>query len=198
MSVFVYNDERHTYTINGVVLPSVTEVIDNGLHPYDGVPRELLERAARFGTAMHLMVKYYLAGELDEETLDEPLAGCLVGFKKFTADYCHFFDEECTIENPGYHPKLKYGGTPDLDFPSRIIDLKSRATNMLTDSIQTAAYDHMTGKGNRERYVLELYQDESYKLVRLNPTKKSGDLAWCRFRYLLDYYNMKSEIERWK
>jgi hypothetical protein len=197
MSEFVYYDERHIYTLDGVVLPGVTGVIDNGLHPYAGVPKELLDRAARFGSAMHLMVKYYLAGELDEETLDEPLQGCLAGFKKFQNDYHHFFDEECTIEKPGYHPKLKYAGTPDLDFPSRVIDTKSRETNMLTDGIQVGAYDHMTGKGNRERYVLELYQDGSYKLVRLNPTKKSGDLAWSRFRYLLDFYNMGKEVERW-
>lgn len=198
MSNFVFDEGRHVYTLNGAVLPGVTTVIDNGLQPYAGVPRELLERAARFGTAMHLMVKYYLAEELDEDDLDPPLAGCLDGFKRFINDYRHFFDEAVEIEKPGYHPKLKYAGTPDLDFQSRLIDLKSRETNMLTDSIQTAAYDHMTGKGDRERYVLELHQDGSYKLVRLNPTKKSSDLAWSRFRYLLDYYNMGKEISKWK
>jgi len=198
MSNLVFDEDRHVYTLDGEVLPSVTAVIDNGLRPYAGVPRELLERAARFGSAMHLMVKYYLVGELDEDSLDPALAGCLLGFKAFQAERQDIFEEQPIIEKPGCHKRLKYAGTPDLDFPRSIIDLKSRETNMLTDGIQTAAYDHMTGKGDRERYVLELHQDGSYKLVRLNPTKASGDLAWRRFRYLLDYHNMGEEIKRWK
>jgi len=198
MSNFVFDEGRHVYTLNGADLPSVTTVIDNGVRPYAGVPRELLDRAARFGTAMHLMVKYYLAEELDEDSLDPPLAGCLQGFKTFQAERPDIFEEQPIVEKPGYHKRLKYAGTPDLDFPRIVIDIKSRETNMLTDGMQTAAYDHMTGKGDRERYVLELHQDGNYKLVRLNPTKKSGELAWSRFRYLLDYHNMGEEIKRWK
>ena len=69
---------------------------------------------------------------------------------------------------------------------------------MLTDAIQLAAYDHMTGNGKRERYVLELKQDASYVFTLMNPTKKAGDEAWSRFRYLMDYYKMTKEIEKWK
>lgn len=198
MNNFVFDEQRHVYTLDGEVLPGVTSVIDHGLQPYAGVPKELLERAARFGTAMHLTIKYYLMDDLDEYSLNPSLAGCLAGFKKFQDDCPQLFDEQPIIEKPGYHPKLKYAGTPDLDFPSRVIDLKSRKTNILTDAIQTAAYDNMTGKGNRARYVLELYQDASYNLVRLNPTKRSGEDAWRRFRFLLDHYRNQQEIERWK
>lgn len=197
MSDLIFDETLHRYTLDGDVLPSVTQII-KPLYDFSMVPAGVLQRAAEFGTAMHLAVKLYLNDDLDEDSLDEPLQGCLSAFKEFQDTYHHIFKETPVVEKTGYHARLKFAGTPDLDFPSRVIDLKSRKVNMLTDGIQTAAYDHMTGKGNRERYTLELYQDGSYALTRLNPTKKSSDLAWCRFRYLLDYYNATKEIERWK
>ncbi len=197
MNNFAFDEDRHVYTLDGEPLPSVTQII-RPLHDFSEVPPDVLRRAAEFGTAVHKTVELYLDDDLDEDSLDEPLCGCLLAFKAFQSVHWDIFDEQPIIEKPGYHPKLKYAGTPDLDFPSRVIDLKSRKTNMLTDAIQTAAYDHMTGKGNRARYVLELYQDASYNLVRLNPTKRSGEDAWRKFRFLLDHYRNQEEIERWK
>ncbi len=197
MSELRFDADTHTYYLGNEKLPSVTQIL-KPLYDFSAVPVDVLERACRFGTAVHQTIEYYLADDLDEDSLDEPLHNCLLAFKAFQSDHYDIFEETPVVEKPGYHPKLKYAGTPDLVFPSRAIDLKSRKVNMLTDAIQVAGYDHMTGKGNRERYVLELYQDTSYNLVRLNPTKKSGDLAWSRFRLLLDHYRNKQEIERWK
>lgn len=197
MSNLIFDETLHRYTLDGEVLPSVTQII-KPLYDFSAVPDGVLQRAADFGTAVHKTVELYLKDDLDEDSLDEPLYNCLLAFQAFEADHYDIFDETPVVEQIGYHPKLKYAGIPDLAFPSRIIDIKSRKVNMFTDSIQLAAYDHMTGNGERERLVLELCDDTSYTLTCVNPTKRSGKEAWSRFRYLLDYYNMAKEIERWK
>lgn len=195
MSEFIFNEELHRYTLNGVVLPSVTQIL-KPLHDFSCVPADVLRRACEFGTAVHKTVELYLRDDLDEDSLDEPLYNCLLAYKAFEADHYDVLDCSYQIETIQYHPKLKYAGTPDID-GDVVIDIKSRPCNLLTDSIQLAAYDHFKS-GKRDRYVLELKQDASYVLTHVNPTKKSGDLAWCRFRMLLDYHKMTQEIERWK
>ena len=199
MSEFIFNEELHRYTLDGEVLPSVTTVINNGLHTYAAVPKELLERAARFGTSMHLAIKLYLADDLDEDSLDPPLKGCLDGFKRWVDDYRdEYHIDFSNVEVPGYHKRLKYAGTPDIEMEEAVIDLKSRPISMLTDPIQLTAYDHMTGGGNRPCYILELKQDSTYVFTSALPTRKSAAEAWSRFRYLLDYYNMGKQIELWR
>lgn len=197
MSDLIFDETLHRYTLDGEVLPSVTQIL-KPLHDFSAIPADVLRRAADFGTAVHKTVELYLKDDLDEDSLDEPLYNCLLAFKAFEADHYDIFDETPVIEKIGYHPKLKYAGTPDLDFPSRVIDLKSRGANTLTDALQLCLYDHMTGNGKREHFVLELYQDGAYSLVELNKTAKKRAESWSRARYLLDYYNATKEIERWK
>ena len=197
MSDLIFDETLHRYTLNGEVLPSVTQIL-KPLYDFSAVPADVLRRAGEFGTAVHKAVELYLKDDLDEDSIDEPIYNCLMAYQAFEADHYDIFDETPIVEQIGCHPKLKYAGTPDLAFPSRIIDIKSRKVNMLTDAIQLAAYDHMTGNGERERLVLELYDDASYTLTCVNPTKRSGKEAWARFRYLLDYHKMTQEIERWK
>ncbi len=197
MSDLIFDETLHRYTLNGEVLPSVTQIL-KPLYDFSAVPVDVLRRAGEFGTAVHKAVELYLKDDLDEDSIDEPIYNCLMAYQAFEADHYDIFDETPIVEQIDYHPKLKYSGTPDLVFPSRIIDIKSRKVNMLTDAIQIAAYDHMTGNGDRERLVLELYDDASYTLTCVNPTKKSGKEAWSRFRFLLDHYRNQQEIERWK
>lgn len=193
MSELIFDETLHRYVLDGQVLPSVTQVL-KPLYDFSFVNPDLLRRAAEYGTALHKTVELYLKNDLDEDSLDDALKGPLDAFKEWQRATN---EVDPIIETFCYHPRLKYAGTPDLAYPHSIIDIKSRPVNMLTDPIQLAAYDHF-GKGNRARFVLELKQDGTYNFTRVNPTKKSGDLAWSRFRYLLDYYNATKEIERWK
>lgn len=196
MPDFRFCESSHTYTLNGVRLASVTEIIDGALNLYAGVPRELMERAQQFGRAVHKTVELYLLDDLDEPSLDDGLRGPLEAFKRWQDGYPHFC-QGARIEQPGYHKRLKFAGTPDIE-GCAVIDIKSRKVNMLADPMQCAGYDHMTGDGKRERYCLELRQDGKPIFTRLNPTKKSGDEAWSRFRFLHDLHNSKMEVERWK
>lgn len=58
--VLEYIDETHTYLYDGVVLPSVTQLLQKKFgSKYDGIPKKVLERAAQLGTALHKAVEDY-------------------------------------------------------------------------------------------------------------------------------------------
>lgn len=53
-----YNSEWHTYRFNGKIIPSVTQLLDDGT--YTGVPEEILESARLRGTLIHKEIEDYL------------------------------------------------------------------------------------------------------------------------------------------
>ena len=58
--VLEYIDETHTYIYNGVVIPSITQMLKVKFgNKYDGIPRDILERAAQLGTALHKAMEDY-------------------------------------------------------------------------------------------------------------------------------------------
>ena len=53
-----YDDESHTYLCDGLIVPSVTEIIREYLgSKYDGVPADVLAEAARKGTLLHEVIE---------------------------------------------------------------------------------------------------------------------------------------------
>lgn len=55
-----YFDDTHTYIYDGVILPSVTQIIKIKFgHKYDGVPAFVLQRASVKGTAVHSAIERY-------------------------------------------------------------------------------------------------------------------------------------------
>lgn len=196
MNDFKFDEETHIYTLGGVKLPSVTQIL-RPLYDFSAVHPDVLARAAAYGTAVHRTIELYLKDDLDEDGLDENLRNPLQAFKKWQADDMEQRERLYVIETPQYHEKLKYAGTADLMCSGMVIDIKSRPVNMLTDPIQLAAYDNF-GSGKRQRYVLELKQDASYVFTHVNPTIKKSAEAWQKFRYLYDFFKMQQEIELWK
>ena len=199
MSDIILIEETHTYLVDGERYPSTTQVIsDAGLTDFSMVSPDIMERACQWGNAVHAMSDYWLRGVLNEDDLDPALQGPLNALKKWLIEHYAYFAGDPIVEKFGKHKKLRYCGKPDIVFPDVIIEIKSRKVNMLTDPIQLASYDNLDGNGKRKRYVLELKMDGTYVYTRVNPTRKVSDLAWSRFRYLLDLYYMKREVEKWK
>ena len=53
-----YDDAGHTYLCDGLIVPSVTEIIREYLgSKYDGVPADVLAEAARKGTLLHEVIE---------------------------------------------------------------------------------------------------------------------------------------------
>ena len=58
--VLEYIDETHTYLYDGIVLPSVTQLLKCKFGgKYDGIPKATLDRAAEMGTAVHKAIEDY-------------------------------------------------------------------------------------------------------------------------------------------
>lgn len=58
--VLEYIDETHTYLYEGVILPSVTQLLQKKFsRKYDGIPEHILKRAADLGTALHKAIEDY-------------------------------------------------------------------------------------------------------------------------------------------
>jgi hypothetical protein len=77
-----YDDTTHTYFIDGIKVPSVTQVLRAG-----GVATEqYMDRfAADRGSAVHLACSMHLNGDLDPASLDYRLVPYVSAFKRFVA-----------------------------------------------------------------------------------------------------------------
>lgn len=61
-----FDQERHEYTLDQVVVPSVTQVLRaSGLIDFSGIPEGILEAAQRRGTIVHQAAHYYNEHDLD-------------------------------------------------------------------------------------------------------------------------------------
>jgi hypothetical protein len=56
-----YNDEWHTYKLNGEIIPSVSKLLDDG--SYKDVDEEILKRAQERGHLIHKEIEMYLKSE---------------------------------------------------------------------------------------------------------------------------------------
>lgn len=136
-----YDDASHSYFLDGVRIPSVTEVLQGaGLTDFSAVPAAVLKAACAFGKAVHLACEFHDRGVLDEDALDPALKPYLEGWKKFK-QFCDFAPNE--IEQPIYSSTYRFAGTPDrvglLCGGFAIVDIKSGADNPAT-AIQLAGY----------------------------------------------------------
>ncbi|KKM90666.1 hypothetical protein LCGC14_1236460, partial [marine sediment metagenome] len=120
-----FHPEGHRYLLDGQEVPSVTQVLE----PYTGleyVDRELLRRAAEFGTHVHEACHLFNIDSLDRLTLDPALA-------PYVSAWEQFLDDTGAVVLQSEHRvasrKFKYAGTLDTTVfwgkSKRLIDIKS-------------------------------------------------------------------------
>ena len=69
--VLEYIDETHTYLYDGVMLPSVTQLLQKKFKSkYDGIPKSVLQRAAERGTALHKAIEDYEYQGIDTDLVE--------------------------------------------------------------------------------------------------------------------------------
>lgn len=152
------------YEVDGIKLPSVTEVLKfGGLYgEYRNVSRETLERKAYLGNAVHLATHLYDEGSLDRATVAEQVAPYLDAWKSFV-DLFGF--ETTRSEMFVYSKRHKFAGTLDrigkVKGKTFLIDIKTTAgMNEKAVAMQTAgyklAYEEMTGEHIDRRYAVQL------------------------------------------
>lgn len=54
-----FDDETHTYIVDGIIVPSVSAILKTFFDDYQGVSRSVLEQASARGTALHEAIEIY-------------------------------------------------------------------------------------------------------------------------------------------
>jgi hypothetical protein len=155
-----FDPVTHTYSFNGQVVPSVTQVlqaegyIDTTWFTEYGRDR---------GKMAHLAIHLYDMQDLDEEGLDPALAPYLEGWKKFKQESGFVLRES---EVPHCHPFRQYAGTPDkigtINGKSAVIDIKTGAVQEWT-RLQLSAYVELVTVEPMARYSVQLKNDGTYR-----------------------------------
>lgn len=70
--VLEFDEETHTYLVDGIIVPSVTQVLKVRFgRKYEGVNKEVLRKAAQRGTEIHKAIEDYCTGEWDKLDIKE-------------------------------------------------------------------------------------------------------------------------------
>jgi len=177
-----FNKERHEYKLDGVILPSVTQVIKSA-----GLVDDTFfdEYSCRRGTAVHLATALYDEGTLDESTVADEIKGYLAGWVKFLKESKF---EIRDIEFRQSSKTYQYAGTIDrvglLNGLASILDIKTGALNPAV-GVQLAAYKHLSA-GDDKTYAVQLKANGTYAL------KKYDDPAdWTAFTACLNLYKWR-------
>lgn len=175
MSDLTFDPAEHRYTLDGRVLPSVTQILE----PYEdwsGINPEVLAAAMERGTRVHAAAALMLDGFIGPHDSGDDIAPYLVQFDRFLSESGFV---SALSEARVYSTKLGYAGTLDLygGLPNRksvLIDIKTGSVPR-TAGPQTAAYAralkecHGYGMDTKYRYAL-LLRPEGYKLIPLADT----------------------------
>lgn len=182
------------YNIDGVVLPSVTEVLGMyGIGTFDGIPEHILRNAADRGDHVHQICNDIDNG-LPEWWEGSDLQGYAEGYKQFRADYGW---EPIHTEKPMVHPVYRYGGTLDylgrckrwvmkrLSAPHLVLDIKSGVEiDLKYWSLQTGGYmglamvEEPDMVGSMTRAALKLRPDGRYRLYEFTDHLVATRLFW--------------------
>lgn len=155
-----FDEATHTYTYDGVRLPSLSEVLQTvNISDYSGVSEEVMEAARKFGKAVHSACQFYDRGTLNEHKLDDKLRPYLQGWINFCEDFkCSWL----IIEEPMCSLKYRFATTPDrigyVKDRMAAVEIKSTSSLMPSTEVQTAAHALVYNEGaSRTMRVLDRY-----------------------------------------
>lgn len=167
----LFNEKDHTYSLNGILVPGVTTVLnDEGITNYDAIPEETKEKAFYRGNCVHRAIELDLNGNLDFKNLATDWTPYVEAARKFVSDYDV---QPLHIEQLVWSKKRMFAGTLDLDGlvlgKRSIVDWKTGAS-CWGNCVQTSAYEfakkecQKMGRTNFKRYAVYLSKEGNYKV----------------------------------
>lgn len=157
MNEIVFEQATHTYRVDGVVIPSVTQALKEvGIIDFSMVPASRLDAACAFGTAVHKATELWDRGTLDYEALDANIIPYLEGWIKFCKDTGF---TSIAIELPLYSKLYRFCGMLDRLGTWRkntsvlIADIKTGVDLSPATAIQTAGYEILVRENEIEGFV---------------------------------------------
>jgi hypothetical protein len=142
-SPLAFDPATHSYTLGGLPVPSVTQVLkQTGYIRLDGIPEPVLERARDRGDRIHKALHYLFDDDLDEDTIDPAIAGYIRSAQAFLSSY---IDLQLRAEMRVWSERHHFAGTLDLlalDCSGRLMigDFKTGEPADVAADLQLAAY----------------------------------------------------------
>lgn len=138
-----FDEKTHSYTYNGEILPSVTQLIDDGSYKY--VPSNILKRASDYGTKVHKEIEDYLKQGIRAES---------DSFEQFFVLY---------IRNLNLFTKE---GIFDIKtYSSMDIHKKAKAKKQMM--MYAKAIKYLTGKEINDWYIIWLPRNKKGEIIKL-------------------------------
>ena len=172
MNGLLFNPISHKYTLDGIELPSVTQITRFLSYDYKSAQPWLAQIAAERGRAAHEACMRIDYGEEPEETPE--IVGFLVAYRRFLADYSPRWDG---IERPLASLELGYAGTADrygtIGGKRCIVDIKTGQRHIPALAAQLDGY-RILMDGYRffagRLYGLYLRRDGTYEMCGCDTT----------------------------
>ena len=176
--MLIFNEEKHEYRYDGRKVIGVTAILKSmGIIDLTHIPKEVLQRASKFGIAVHRACELEDENNLKWGTLDPALKPYIEGwilFKKQMGFKVEAIEEEVFSKLYWFAGRLDRRGY--LNERKAIVDIKSGATDPAT-AIQTSAYALAYNEGKsisdkvRCRVGVFLIGDGKYKTEIYNNKK---------------------------
>jgi hypothetical protein len=184
--------DTHTYTLDGRIVPGVTNIIGPA-SDYAGIPARMLAAAQERGTHTHMACEFSDHGILDESSVSAEVLPRLAAWRKFRTDYSA---DWMHIEAPLYSRLFGFAGTVDRIGMLRdrhgerlvILDIKTSAKRMKAWGLQLSAYRIAAELPQADRVALRLLGDGTYRLDEFNDPSEDAV-----FRGLLAFHNWSNK-----
>ena len=163
-----FEEERHIYKLNGVIIPSVTTLMKPLTEEvYGGIDEAVLRVAAEKGTAVHNAIENFI--QFGIEDIDEKFEGYFKAFLKFWKEVR---PRVLKTESKVYHKIYRYAGTTDI-----VADVGGKLTiiDWKTSSRIEKALTGVQLEGYARAYESQGVEVEGKAIVHL---KKNGDYAF--------------------
>ena len=172
-----YVDSAHLYLADGVIIPSVTQIIEK-LFPatYENVPPDVLKKAAEFGTKIHETVAWW-HGRAEAPKLGPLELEILNGYKKIEREN----KIEVSQMEKIIHFNGRYAGRFDMlgwiGGEYSLADIKTTAKVEIDRlkwqlGLYKMAYENMTGEKIKSCYCIWLPKKNPAKLIAIEPVNE--------------------------
>lgn len=184
-----FDEAKHEYRVDGVVVPHLTGIISD-LTSYDMVNEAQLETARQKGTAVHKMIEYWANGV--EVNLPDWMLPAQAQWLKFVGDTGI---KVIASERRCYHKIYGYACTLDLAVTMRhkpgigIVEVKrsfmaGKAIGLQT-AAQAAAWENEGNEKISWRGALKINETSSYRFEDHESNKDFANFLACLMHYNL-------------
>ena len=146
-----YNEEFHTYRYKGEIIPSVTQLLDDGT--YVGIPEDILEHARIKGTLIHKEIEDYFKHNL----------------KGYTDEFYEFLDIY-TNESEKFLDKAIF----DIKTYATATK-KNREKCLKQEKMYAEAIEFLTGEKIEKFYMIHLPNGKKGKLINLEEENENNN-----------------------